>query len=365
MKLAIVGDLHHDIKNGSYNALCYQKRFFYEYLIPALPSVDGVIFLGDIFHNRRDINLRILKEVIQIFKDIQFKNKPLYGVLGNHDFYFRNSYELSTVREIGLGIQYGDYNCKWYMINEHCICIHWHNTSEELKQTFEEIKNSGLNKNIHYVFGHFSLYGFNFNYKAINDNEDDLTSEVFNSYFPNLRKVFSGHFHTPSMKGKIIYVGVPYHLTWSELNEKLGFYILDSDTDKYGFIQNVHKAFELIRIEENTQPNDILSTVEKTNYRKLYKIVYNDSSKEVLARYIYNQIMMLGHDAQLVDENIFTLDLDEDFVPSDETINIETLIKEYFMKNCNIAEEEKEYYYSLFKSIYDSVKNQLDTIEIE
>lgn len=370
MKIVIIGDLHFDIKDGSYNAWKYQRRFFDEVLFPVLDrgEIDIIVQTGDVFHNRRNINLRILGEVTNLFAEInsRYKKVSLYGILGNHDYYFRNSYETSTVKDIKLGFQYGE--SRYSIISPEVVCIHWHNTTEELFQTFVEICQHIDSTKVQYIIGHFSLWGFNFNSKIINTNTQDASSTVFKQYFPNLKRVFSGHFHSPSEDSLVKYVGVPYHLTWGEVSDVLGFHVLDTKDGSLEFIQNPFRAFEIVRIgdlkEDSFESYDI--NADKPTYRKCYKIFFQGEKQEVAARQFYEYVLQSGHDAILVDETVYQEEeISNSIIPDDSSITIETLIERYFLQESRIIpQEERQMYYDIFKNLYDEIKTQVETVEI-
>ncbi len=368
MKIAIIGDPHFCIKDGSHNAFKYQKHFFEDILNPNLKKydVENVLFLGDMFHNRRNINLRILSEVTQLIKSIPIdRNRgDIRGILGNHDFYFRNSYDIATVRDLDMGIDFG--TSKYYPMDGcNCLMIHWHNTNEELQATLDKIcEDKDFCDGVEYIFGHFSFNGYKLNNKVINMNDEDAHDMDVIHRFPNLKKIFSGHFHTPSEQGIVKYVGVPYHLTWSEANATLGFHILDTDTGELTFIENPHKAFEYIRINEKTKktPEEIINDIKPYDYRKLYKIVYSGKKHEPTARYLYNQILLKEHDAQLIDESLYNVD-DDTNINVEEALSIEDLIKIYFNSSSLIPSTERESYYDLFKMFYDEAKNSKENVE--
>jgi DNA repair exonuclease SbcCD nuclease subunit len=50
------------------------------------------------------------------------------------------------------------------------------------------------------------------------------------SIFDNFTKVFSGHYHTRSTNGTVFYLGNPYEMYWSDVNDTRGFHIFDTET---------------------------------------------------------------------------------------------------------------------------------------
>ena len=56
-------------------------------------------------------------------------------------------------------------------------------------------------------------------------------------------KVLSGHFHAKQTKGNVHYLGTQYQLTFSDLNEKKGFHVFDTDTAELEYIENPRRLF--------------------------------------------------------------------------------------------------------------------------
>lgn len=368
MKIAIIGDLHFGIKDGSYNAFIYQKHFFEDILKPNLKDVDGMIFLGDIYHHRRIVNMRILSESIKLFSNLHKETKiPIYCVAGNHDLYFRNAYDTATVKDISLGEAfYGEDD--YYIINNDCLVVHWKNTGDEYKELFERIKKETDITKIKYIFGHFAVVGSVMLANRKDDNFMDLKRDAFMQYFPNLKKVYSGHFHTPSVNGIVKYIGVPYHLTWSDAENKLGFYILDTEAEEETFVENPFKAFKYIRINENTirdiDYNQLINSLPELNYKMLYKIIYNGNEYDFIAKSLYNGIINKGQDALLIDENVYNVSDINDEEVNNSVKNIGELIENYFLHTKIIPEGEGKFYYDIFKMFYEEVQKSSENIEI-
>jgi len=134
--------------------------------------------------------------------------------------------------------------------------------------------------------------------------------------------VYSGHFHTPSTKGNITYLGTPYELTWSDHGDKKGFYILDTDTKHIDFIENTHCMFTKVYYDE-TKDYSNLNTEEK--YVKLIVVnKTNQQSFDTLVDKIYrsnpSELKIVEDLTEFETSNI------------DESVNLEdtmTLLSEY------------------------------------
>jgi hypothetical protein len=75
--------------------------------------------------------------------------------------------------------------------------------------------------NSYYCFGHFEFVGFKMNSSYICERGQD-PNEV-----NDFKRVYSGHFHTPSEKGNIQYLGSPYAQTFHDVDSTRGYYIFD------------------------------------------------------------------------------------------------------------------------------------------
>lgn len=358
MKVAIIGDTHFGIKDGSYNIFSFQKHFFTDVLFPKMNEIDSVIFLGDIFHNRKNINLRILTEVQWLFKKLKSFKKPVYSILGNHDFYFRNNYDVSAVRDSGLQIDFGEKDKKYFIVNENMLLMHWHNSKEELMETLNFINDNEQIEKVEYIFGHFALQGFNMVGSRVDNNENDAKPDEISSFFPNLKKIYSGHFHTPSKRGNVEYVGVPYQQTWADLNYGMGFHILETENGDDRFFLNPFRYFYSFKVDENFILEKEIENIKELDYRCIYKIVYSGEEFEETAKKLNDFIAEKNHDVSMIDESIYEKNIETNMELSNVS-NLDELILKFFETSDMIPDGKNKFYYDYFKTFYDdnSIEN--------
>jgi DNA repair exonuclease SbcCD nuclease subunit len=96
-----------------------------------------------------------------------------------------------------------------------------------------------------YCFGHFEIAGFELHKGQI--AESGLDKKTFLKF----HKVLSGHFHTRSQNGNIIYVGSPFEMTWNDYNDPRGFHIFDTDTGELEFIKHNESMFFKVEYKDN------------------------------------------------------------------------------------------------------------------
>jgi hypothetical protein len=90
------------------------------------------------------------------------------------------------------------------------------------------------------VLGHLELKGFAANPGWTCEHGYDA------SIFDKFELVMSGHFHTRSKKSNVQYVGNSYQMYWNDYNDKRGFNIFDTDTQKLKFYENPYQMFHKI-----------------------------------------------------------------------------------------------------------------------
>lgn len=244
MKIAILGDCHFLVRNGSQHFNNYFEKFFSNVFIPYLKAnnITIIIGLGDLMDNRKTLDIEGLKECKRYFFDeLQRYNITLYSILGNHDIVYRNTLSVNSPSQVlreysnvivvdspmaidNLGIDLIPWICK-----------------DNESECMDHISNS---KNP-ICMGHFEIENFSM-YKGV-ECKEGLSKDIFSRY----EYVFSGHYHHKSNKDNIYYVGTPYELTWMDYGDERGFHILDTDTRKLSFIENPYKMFNKIEYTED------------------------------------------------------------------------------------------------------------------
>jgi DNA repair exonuclease SbcCD nuclease subunit len=157
---------------------------------------------------------------------------------GNHDCYYKDKSEVHS-----LSILKGHSNISIYD-NLELIDLH-----DNRKAAFcpwgvevEDIPRADV------IFGHFEIESFKMNsYKLCE------TGHKASKLFEKSGLVFSGHFHYREEReykeGNIVYVGCPFELDFGDRDTTKGYYILDTKSLKYSFIENTispkHKKYTI------------------------------------------------------------------------------------------------------------------------
>lgn len=196
-KNAIVfSDLHFGLRHNSaiHNQDCLE---YVQWLVNSAKerNAETCIFLGDFSHHRNTINTQTLDFMILAIKLLNNNFKKVYMIVGNHDMYWREHREITSVKFASLfpNIILIDSITE----TDNVAFVPWLVGDEWMEMT--KIKSK-------YIFGHLELPGFKMN--AMVDMPDHGMLNA--THFQHQDRVFSGHFHLRQTKGKITYIGNPF-----------------------------------------------------------------------------------------------------------------------------------------------------------
>lgn len=259
MKALLFSDIHFGLNLD--NPIFYQINLdLFEWIKNEAKNreIETIIILGDVFHNRKNINLLTLKNCFDCFSKLNsFK---IHILTGNHDCYYLDNSEHHS-----LDFFKGWNNIEIYdkisyrkMFNRQIVFIPWSG-----KYLTEKVAPCDL------ALGHFELTGFEYGSALVKDG----TSTAI---FEGTPLVLSGHFHKYQKQirpeSQIIYLGSPYQHNWGELEEKY-IHVLDFNT------------MELESIKNEISPKHIKITkvgdVKKLKQNQFVKLILNEDNQKL------------------------------------------------------------------------------------
>jgi len=170
--------------------------------------------------------------------------------------------------------------------------------------------------------------------------EHGLQSELFEKF----ERVYSGHYHTRSNDGKVFYLGNPYEMFWTDVNDTRGFHIFDTETLEHFPINNPFKMFYNIYYEDT--PYQMFDATEYEN--KIVKVVVRKKSKPKDFEKFIDKLYSVGVQDLKIVEN-FDIQESEDFeVGEDE--NTMTILNRYIEESEVSLDKDK--IKNIFQSIY-------------
>ena len=276
MKVAILTDSHVGARKGSKLFHDYFELFYKNVFFPTLEQygIDTVIHMGDAFDSRKSIDYQSLEWAKRVVFE-PLKNYEVHMIVGNHDSYYKNTNNTNSPQ-----LLLKDYpNIRTYSSpteikvgNLDVLLLPWICMENEEK-SLKMIKKTKAKV----AMGHLEFQGFRVNRQII--MEHGLEANLFT----NFKKVFSGHYHTRSDNGTVFYLGNPYEIYWTDVNDTRGFTIFDTETLEHTPINNPYKMFYNIYYEDTNYQtfdtreyeNKIVKVVvrKKTDTKKFEKFI--------------------------------------------------------------------------------------------
>ena len=345
MKLALICDTHFCFKRSNKIYHDYFERFYNEVFFPSLEArtIDSVVHLGDAFDNRKGVDYWGLEWAQRVFYDrLSNANIQLYQICGNHDAEkkttnkynaidtllrdYSNVTRITEPEELTIG-------------NQKYLFIPWICKDNE-ESTFKLLKSS----NAKVVFGHLELSGFSLFPGMLQAH--GLSTERFEKY----QRVFSGHYHTQSNDGRIFYLGNPYQMFWSDVDDVRGFHIFDTETYELEFIENPFSMFCRIYYSDLNYKTFDYSIVQGKNVKV---VIQQKSNQSEYDRFIN----------ELLKQDIVDLKIVENTDINDDFVNISDLNCEDTLSTLNKYVEQSDFKLNkttVLKILYDTYQEALE-----
>ena len=344
MKVAIITDTHYGARKGSKYLHDYFETFYENVFFPALEEhgVEAVIHMGDAFDSRKSIDYQSLEWSKRVVFD-PLKKYDVHMIIGNHDTYYKNTNEvnspellLQTYPNIKTYSQPTEVNVGGLDI----LFLPWINQGNE-ELSLNTIKKTSCRC----AMGHLELQGFRVNRQII--MEHGLDSKLFEKF----SHVFSGHYHTRSTDGRISYLGNPYEMYWTDVNDTRGFHIFDTETLTLTPINNPYKLFYNIYYEDTNYK--LFNATEYEN--KIVKVIVRKKTNPKDFEKFIDKLHTVGIQDLKIVEN-FDVHESEEFDIDEEESTISIL-------NRYIEESEFEFDKNVIKGIFQDLYRQACEVE--
>ena len=337
-RIACLTDTHFSARKSSRHLHDYFELFYKNIFFPTLEEqgVEIVVHMGDAFDNRKSIDFWGLDWTRRVVLE-PLRKYETHMIVGNHDIFLRNSTEINAPE-----LLLKDYpNIKTYSSPTNTkvggidmTFIPWI-CSENYDETLKVIKKSKAK----IAMGHLELQGFRVNKHLIME-EHGLDPNIFTKF----QKVFSGHYHTRSDNGRIFYLGNPYEMFWTDVNDTRGFHIFDTETLEHTPINNPYKLFYNIYYEDT--PHQMFDVTEYAN--KIVKVIVRKKSKQKEFDKFIDKLYKIGIQDLKIVEN-FDIQENEEFVIDEEENTISILNRYIDESECNF---DKNVIKGIFQDLY-------------
>lgn len=343
MKIALFGDSHCGARNDNDFYIRHQERFFGDVFFPTLEAkgITTVCHVGDLNDKRRAINIKSLRALNHSFIHPIIGNEYDYWqLLGNHDIFYKNTRELSSVVEL-FGAHEGPnfhivknpqtinfdgldvFMCPWLVPDEIDIL------DTILNQTSAKV-----------CFGHFEMVGFQLMRNVL------MTHGMDPDVLKQFEVVISGHYHTPSHQSNVMYIGAPYQMSYADIEDRKRFIIFDTDNYGLEIVYNDDLVFKQCVYDDSIDPDQF-------DYDEFHdvnlKLIVN--SKDDVGK--YNKFFERLEKAKpftltTLDRYVFT-QASEEIADADKD-TLELLVES--VEDMDILDERKPKIQSLFEQLY-------------
>jgi UDP-2,3-diacylglucosamine pyrophosphatase LpxH len=278
MKVAIITDQHFGARKNSKLFHDYFLKFYNNVFFPTLEEhgITTVVDMGDTFDSRKGIDFSALSWAKNNYYDrLQEMGVKVHTIVGNHTAYYKNTNNVNAVdlllREYDNVTVYSE-PTELMLGQLPTLFIPWINQENE-ERTLKLIQKTVCSC----AMGHLELQGFRVNKQIV--MEHGFESKLFDKF----TRVYSGHYHTRSNDGTVFYLGNPYEIYWTDVNDTRGFTIFDTETITHEHVNNPYKMFYNIYYEDTDHQtfdtreyeNKIVKIVvrKKTDTKKFEKFV--------------------------------------------------------------------------------------------
>lgn len=349
MKIAILGDTHFLVRNGSKSFNEYFEKFYSNVFFPYLinNNIKTVIQLGDLMDNRKVTHLQGLFECKKYFFDkLQEYDINLITLVGNHDSFFKDTISVNS-QQLLLG-EYKNITLvtepKTITLGEVPLTIIPWICKENQDKCFEEISSSSSD----ICFGHLELRDFSMHKGIVCD--DGMDPKIFDKF----EFVFTGHYHHRSNRGNIYYLGTPCELTWHDDSDPKGFHIFDLQTRELEFINNPYKMFNKIYYDDVIEGGSLRSIVENNSVEKYsssyIKVVVKNKEDPYLFDLFIDSLYKINPIDLVVIEEMSDV-FNEEINDIDETEDTLTILSKY-VDNIKTQELDSNKLKGILSSLY-------------
>lgn len=263
-KIALLADLHWGVRSDSSIFLDHFEKSLNEFYFPTMrkEGVDTVIIAGDVVDRRKFINFKTAQRMREAFLEkLKEREYNVHIIPGNHDCYHKNTNDTNALNELVYGYGFRLHEEPWEMPihGKDFLFIPW--ICEENK---ERVLTAVSNSKARFAIGHLELTGYEMYRGFICEHGMDP------NLFWKFEMVMTGHFHKPSSKGNIHYLGAPWQMTWGDWDDARGFNILDPETGRLQFHQNPFEMFRKVVYNDKGLTFENLMEVDWQTFENCY-----------------------------------------------------------------------------------------------
>jgi len=324
-KVALICDTHWGHRDDNPVLLgCMKKSMNNFFRIICDEGVRHVIHLGDVYHRRKYINYETAKRCREdLLEPLARLPIECHFIGGNHDEYYKNSHCTNALDELITG-RYP--NIKTYLRTEvieidglNIQLMPWISDSN-----YEESLDAIKQPKADILMGHLEIEGFQMEKGLV--SHTGLTANIFGGF----HSVYSGHFHHPSMRDNIRFLGAFAEFIWSDFGDPRGFHIFDPKDRSLKFHKNTNSIFKMIKYDDNDpEIADRVNGLDYSRYKDCYvKIVCLNKKNPFYFNMLLDKVQEVGPiDVSIIEGHNITENGQDDIV--DQAEDTPTILNKY------------------------------------
>ena len=350
-KVAILCDIHFDVRNGSAFFSGKYKEFFDKVFFPTLRArgIKTLWILGDTWEYRTKINSVSLNFAIRNFFDkLEDEGIDTTIIYGNHDVAYRADNSINTIDFLG----------KMY---DNLRVVRDFETIEVFGQpinfmpwihakNYQEAMDFMVSAPPTVLCGHFEINGFETTKGQY--AHGGLEPNIFNKF----DKVFSGHFHIRSNQGSIHYLGNPFQTNWGDYGYERGFHFFDVVTHELEFVSNPFDIYAKIDYNDDVDIGAFDYSIFDNMIVRVYIPSYATTNQNKLALFL-DKLQQVAYSTEVVEREAVAV-LNE--TGEIEFLDNKELIDKYITEVVEAPNVDKVLLMSMFNELYVEAQNMVE-----
>jgi DNA repair exonuclease SbcCD nuclease subunit len=281
-KILLFGDLHvHPHKRSSERLQDCLDCLEWIFQTARDREIKSIIFLGDLFHDRQKIDVLTYQKTFEIFESHSKNFEEIYLLLGNHDLWHLNKWDVSSVNPLRAipRVRVIDKPTTRPVLG--CYPVSFMPYTHDPLSTLKEIENDreehiakcsrplmdapykAGHKYPRILCGHVAVDGAVWNTKhqtfseVVVEHDGDMV-KVDSDTFKGWDRVFLGHYHAAQqLDAAVEYVGSPLQLSFGETQQTKHILIYDLHDNKKEYIENDFSPKHLILSESQLSKHNL------------------------------------------------------------------------------------------------------------
>lgn len=329
MKVAVITDTHLGVKGDAAVLLDHQERFFRETFFPKLDElgITEVLHGGDVFDRRKYVNFVTLKRAREmLFEPLASRGVRMRIIAGNHDVAFRDTNGVNSLdlllREYPNIEAHTRAPVELSLGSTRFMLAPWITRDNEA----ESLRAIAFSK-ADVLLGHLGITGFEMDRGRL--AEEGLDGKLFAGF----ESVWSGHFHHPSERDNIKYLGAPYEMTWIDYDGVRGFHVFDTETRELTLVRNPRRLFHKLHYDDSDLTVAELGALDVTPLQDSFvKLIVRSKSNPYVFDLFVERLQEIVTDLKIVEDSLSLEDIpaDEELEGAKDTLE---LICEYVEAN--------------------------------